>query len=323
VSRPTVALLGAGHAVPERVRGNDDPLFARVRRDAADRGVPEHTLFVGNRERRVLGPGESLVGLVAAASRGALVRAGACPGEIDRLYGYLSVSEHLAPNSLFAVHRELGLGAECMVVPVNTEFTNWLTGAVLAWEAVLAEHAERCLVACGAAWTGSMDYTQGHSVSIGDGAGAAVVGPGERMVLVDYAVDTLSAEYGAMSMSWRPGSGADHPTYAIHPDAGVKAFLTTGMDGPPRLVDRLLRRHGLSGGDVSLVAHQASRKLMDHWAERIRPAAYLDTFEQWGNLTLASAPATLSAYWDCIRTPWLVIVGVGIGAHQTALLVRV
>lgn len=323
MSRPTVALLGAGHAVPERVRGNDDPVFARIRRDAAERGVPEHTLFVGNRERRVLAPGESLVGLAALAARRALVRAGTAAGEIDRLYGYLSVSEHLAPNALFAVHRELGLDDGCMVVPVNTEFTNWVTGAVLAWEAVLAGHAERCLVACGAAWTAAMDYTQGHSVCIGDGAGAAVLGPGDRMVLVDYAVDTTSAEYGVMSMAWRPGSGAAHPTYAIHPDGGVRAFLTTGMDGPPRLVERLLRRHGLAGADVSLVAHQASRKLMDHWAERIRPAAYLDTFEQWGNLTLASAPATLSAYWDCIRTPWLVIVGVGIGAHQTALLVRV
>lgn len=321
MSRPSVALLGAGHAVPERVRGNDDPVFAGIRRDAAERGVPEHTLFVGNRERRVLAPGESLVGLTAAASRAALVRAGAAAGEIDRLYGYLSVSRHLAPNALFAVHHELGLHPGCMVVPVNTEFTNWVTGAVLAWEAILAGHAERCLVACGAAWTGAMDYTQGHSVSIGDGAGAAVLGPGERMVLVDHAVDTFSDEYGAMGMAWRPG--ADRPTYSIHPDAGVRAFLTTGMDGPPRLVERLLRRHGLSGADVSLVAHQASRTLMDHWAERIRPAAYLDTFEAWGNLTLASAPATLSAYWDCIRTPWLVIVGVGIGAHQTALLVRV
>jgi 3-oxoacyl-[acyl-carrier-protein] synthase-3 len=251
------------------------------------------------------------------------VRAETAAGEVDRLYGYLSVAEHLAPNSLFAVHRELGLGEACMVVPVNTEFTNWVTGAVLAWEAVLAGHAERCLVATGAAWTANMDYTQGHSVCIGDGAGAAVVGPGERMVLVDYAVDTLSAEYGVMSMAWRPGPGVEHPTYAIHPDAGEQAFLTTGMEGPPRLEERLLRRHGLSGADVSLVAHQASRTLMDHWAERIRPAAYLDTFEAWGNLTLASAPATLSAFWDCIRTPWLVIVGVGIGAHQTALLVRV
>ncbi len=316
-----MALLGAGHAVPEAVRGNDDPVFARVRRDTASRGVPEHTLFVGNRERRVLGPGERLEALTADAARAALAHAGVAPAEVDRLYGYLSVPEYLAPNSLFAVHRELGLGEGCMVVPVNTEFSNFVTSVVLAWEAVLAGHAERCLVATGAAWTASVDYTQGHSVCIGDGAGAAVVGPGERLVLTDWATDTFSAEYGAMTMAWRPG--ADHPAFAIHPERGVGAFLTTGMDGPPRLVARLLSRHGIDSSEVSLVAHQASRRLMDHWAERIRPGAYLDTFEEWGNLTVASAPATLSRFRDRIETPWLVVVGLGIGAHQTALLVRV
>lgn len=319
MTRP-VAILGAGDAVPAAVRGNDDPVFAALRREAAGRGVAEHTLFTGNRERRVLAPGEALETLVAEASRRALARAGTQIPEVDRLYGYLSVSEYLAPNALFRVHRELGLGAHAMVVPVNSEFTNFVTSLVLAWEAVAAGHARRCLVAAGSGWTRNMDYTQGHSISLGDGAGAAVVGEGERFVLVDHLAETVSAEYGAMAM--RAAPGAERPTYTIDPEAGVGAFLTTGMEGPPRLVNALLARNGLSGGDVTLIAHQASRTLMDRWAELVRPAAYLDTFDELGNMALASVAVTLSRRMAEVETPYLVLVAVGIGAHQVAVLVR-
>lgn len=321
--RLPVALLGAGHAVPAGVRRNDDPVFSALRRDAAEGGVAEHTLFLGNRERRVLGEGERLEDLAAEACRGALGRAGVAPGEVSRLLGYLSVSDYLAPNALFRVHRDLGLGGACMVVPVNSEFTNFVTGVVLAWEAVAAGHAGPCLVAAGAHWTANMDYTQGHSLGIGDGAGAAVVGVGERMVLVDWAWDTMSDEYGAMAMWPRPGSGIARPTYGLDPAAGVRAFLSSGMEGPPRMIAGLLGRHGIAAEEITLIAHQASRKLMDHWAETIRPGAYLDTYEEFGNMTLASVPVTLSVHWERIRTPYLVLAGLGIGAHQAALLVRV
>ena len=323
MSRPPVALLGAGHAVPAGVRLNDDPVFARVREGAAERGIAEHTLFVGNRERRVLAPGEEIEDFVVEASRAALQRAGVAEAEVSRLLGYVSVSEFLAPNSLFRVHRDLGLSRECLVIPVNSEFSNFLVGVILSWEAILAGHADRCLVACGGAWTRSMDYTQGHSLGIGDGAGAAVVGVGERMVLVDYLVETLSDEYGVMRMARRPESGLDHPTYALDPTAGVGAFLSTGMESAPRMVGTLLERHGITAADVTLVGHQASRMLMDHWAEKIRPGAYLDTYEEFGNVVLASVPVTLSRFWDEIRTPWLVLFALGIGAHQVALLVKV
>ncbi len=323
MNRPSIALLGFGAALPERVRTHEDPLFDRIREAARARGITEASLFYGNREHRCLEPDESLASLTAKAGRAALEDAGVRPEQVDRLYGYVSVSEFIAPNALYQVHREVGLGSRALVVPVHAEFANFVLGAVLAWEAMLAGHSERALVAVGAGWTRSMDYGQGHAFGVGDGAGAVVLGPGERFVLVDYAADTLSDEYGAMTLRRRPESGLEQPVYGLEPVLGLEAFLRTGMDGPPRLVERLLHKHGLTGDDITLISHQATRKLLDHWNERIRPREYLHTLEDLGNMVIASVPVTLARYHREVRTKYLVLLGLGIGAHQMALLVRV
>jgi 3-oxoacyl-[acyl-carrier-protein] synthase-3 len=323
MTRPSIAFLGFGAALPERVRTSDDPLFERIRQAARERGVSEASLFYGNREHRCLEPDESLASLTARAGRVALEAAGVRPEQVDRLYGYLSVSEFISPNALYQVHRELGLGSHALVVPVQADFANFVMSTVLAWEALLAGHSERALVAVGAGWTRNVDYAQGHAFGIGDGAGAAVLGPGERLVLVDYVGDTFSDEYGAMTMRPRPEAGFDRPVYGLEPSRGLEAFLHTGMDGPPRLVERLLRKHGLTGDDITLVSHQATRKLLDHWNEKIRPREYLHTLEDRGNMVLASLPVTLARHYRELRTKYLVLFGIGIGAHQMALLVRV
>jgi 3-oxoacyl-[acyl-carrier-protein] synthase-3 len=323
MTRPSIAFLGLGSALPERVRTSADPIFDRIREAARAQGLSEASLFYGNREHRCLGPDESLASLTAKAGRAALEDAGVRPEQVDRLYGYVSVSEFVSPNALYQVHREVGLGSHALVVPVQADFGNFIMGTVLAWEAMLAGHSERALVAVGAGWTRNVDYAQGHAFGIGDGAGAAVLGVGERLVLVDYAADTFSDEYGAMTMRPRPEAGFHTPVYGLEPSRGVQAFLNTGMEGPPRLVERLLRKHGLTGEDITLVSHQATRKLLDHWNEKIRPREYLHTLEDCGNMVIASIPVTLARYHRELRTKYLVLFGIGIGAHQVALLVRV
>jgi 3-oxoacyl-[acyl-carrier-protein] synthase III len=320
---PSISFLGFGAALPERVRTGDDPLYEPIREAARTQGQSEATLFYGNREHRYLGPDESLASLTARAGRAALEDAGVRPEQVDRLYGYLSVSEFITPNALYQVHQELGLEPRALVVPVQAEFANFVLGAVLAWEALLAGHAERALVAVGAGWTRNIDYAQGHAFAMGDGAGAAVLGPGERFVLVDYAADTFSNEYGAMTMRPRPEAGFDRPVYGLEDSRGMAAFLQTGMEGPPRLVHRLLQKHGLTGDDITFVGHQATRMLSDHWKDAIRPREYLTTLEDRGNMLFASVPVTLARYHRELRTKYLVLFGIGIGAHQMALLVRV
>jgi 3-oxoacyl-[acyl-carrier-protein] synthase-3 len=325
MTRPEISILGFGAAVPESVRSIDDPLFEPARRQAREKGLSEASLFYGNREHRYLKPGESLASLTVRAGREALANAGVGTEQVDRLYGYLSVSEFISPSALYKVHQELGLPQRTLVLPIHADFANFVMSTLLAWEAMLAGHATRALVTVGTGWTRNLDYSKGHSLGIGDGAGAAVIGPGNgRLVLVDHDADTFSQEYGAMTMRHQPQSGiADRPVYGLDSVAGMEAFLSTGMDGPPRLVNRLLQKHGLTGDDITFVAHQGTRKLIDHWADKIRPREYLHTFEEYGNMLFASAPITLARHYRELRTKYLVLFGIGIGAHQLALLVRV
>ena len=78
----------------------------------------------------------------------------------------------------------------------------------------------------------------------------------------------------------------------------------------------------LTGKHITLITHQASRVLMDQWAEMIQPKLYLDTLAEFGNLTLASHPVTLAYHYTNINTEYLVLAAVGVGYHQTALLFK-
>jgi 3-oxoacyl-[acyl-carrier-protein] synthase-3 len=88
------------------------------------------------------------------------------------------------------------------------------------------------------------------------------------------------------------------------------------------MVHALLQKHGLTGKDIALLTHQASRVLMDHWAESLQPNEYLETLGRFGNLTLATYPVNLAYYSANIASEYLVLAAVGVGYHQTALLLR-
>ncbi|WKU05560.1 3-oxoacyl-ACP synthase III family protein [Micromonospora sp. HUAS LYJ1] len=333
---PTAGVLGCGHALPSQIRRNDDPIFAGLDRSADARGVSEAALFLGLRERRVLGADGRIEPLVVNACRRALRHADVAPEEVDRLYGYVSVPDYATPNPLFAVHRDLGLPERAMVVPINSEFSNFAVGLVLGSEAIAAGRARRVLVACGSNWTRHLDYTRGHASTAGDGAGAVLLGPSDRFVVVDHETRTASQHFHAMRMRLRPVAGpggARHlplgpdnlplPTYDMDPTEGVDVYLTLMRDTLPDMVNGLLARNGVSGGDTALITHQGSRLLLDHWAERIRPGQYLETLETYGNLVLATYPVNLSHFFAEIVMPYVVIASVGTGFHLSAVLLRV
>jgi 3-oxoacyl-[acyl-carrier-protein] synthase-3 len=314
-----VGIKSAGYSLPPNVRHNDDPIFEQIIRDKNAQGFAEADLFTGMKERRYLKDGELLETLMIIAASQAIHRANLEPRDIDRLYGYASVPEFYTPNSLYMVHRWLGLSEYALVIPINNEFSTFLLGVMEACNAIIAGSSRRSLVVCGTNWTKFMDYTQGHALSVGDGAGAAVVSEGADFVLLDYATQTLSGQYGAMTMQVRDSF---QPTYKITEDEGVQSFQVSAMQGIPDMVNALLKRHGLTGNDIALITHQASRVLMDHWAERIQPKEYFNTLEQFGNLTLASYPVTLAYHYPTIMSEFLVLAAVGVGYHQTALLFR-
>lgn len=319
----SIGILGFGHSIPPHIRTNEDSIYDSIKSQANSQGISEASLFTGTKERHYLEPEETLDDLMVKAGQQALEQAKLKPEQIDRLYGYASVSEFIAPNALYKVHAGLNLEPKTMVVPINSEFSNFVTSAILAWEAIAVGHCHYALVICGSSWTRNMDYTKPHSISMADGAGAVVIGPSSHFTFVDYDTTTFSNEYGAMTMQYHSLTPNEPlPTYNIAVEEGIKAFTSTGMDGPPTLTHSLLLKHKLRSDQIAFIAHQASYKLINYWAEMIKPKEYFHTFEQFGNMVLASIPVTLSNCYNKITAEYIVLLGLGIGAHLTVFLIK-
>ncbi|WP_129311549.1 3-oxoacyl-[acyl-carrier-protein] synthase III C-terminal domain-containing protein [Streptomyces sp. L2] len=327
-------ILGCGHSLPSATCHNDDPVFRRMAQGPVDENAFDTlAFFTGADQRRRLSNGERIEAYMADAARLALAQAGIGPEAVDRLYGYASVPDHLTPNPLYELHHMLGLPRRTLVVPINSEFSNFLASLVLATESVAAGGARHVLIVCGSNWTQHVDYTKGHAFAVGDAAAAAVVGPEGLLRVVDHASETYSEQYLSMTMTVRPvnvdghahlplsARGLPTPVYSME-TAGNEVYQTLLQNGLPEVVNRLLARNGVSGSQVSLITHQGSRRLLDHWANKIAPGAYLESLQELGNMTLATYPVNLARHFATITTPYVVLAAVGTGCHLTAVLLE-
>jgi 3-oxoacyl-[acyl-carrier-protein] synthase-3 len=265
----------------------------------------------------------------------AMRSAGISADRVDRLLGYSCVSEYVVPNGLFKVHQGLGLPSRTMVVPLNREFSTFILGLVLAWEAIAAGRCTYALVICGSGWTRNMDYSSSHAVSIGDGAGAALVGPSDRWRFVDHAEETFTTDddYHGLTVKVRVSEangmmytvtgpdGLPIPTFRIT-EGGLRSFMAHGMVAPARLAKLVMERNGVSPENAALVTHQGSQVLMNQWKETVHPGEYPNTLEQFGNMTLASVPVTLAVKAASMSAGHVVLATPGPGVHASALLLE-
>jgi 3-oxoacyl-[acyl-carrier-protein] synthase III len=86
------------------------------------------------------------------------------------------------------------------------------------------------------------------------------------------------------------------------------------------VVNRLLAKHGLSGRDITLVAHQTSGLIYGEWNTRIRPACFISTMTDLADMVSATVPVNLAKCYDQIKTDHLVLLGVGMEMHATVML---
>jgi 3-oxoacyl-[acyl-carrier-protein] synthase-3 len=220
----------------------------------------------------------------------------------------------------------LGLRADTRVIAVNTEFTNFIDALEIAHNAIVLGQYRVALIALGSNWSRYLDFRTPPALSVGDGSGAAVLGPATdpaQFRVIDSEALVASQYFDTMQMAPMivPGDGQrfTHPYFQILP-GGVDGFNNFAIPSVPECVHALLQRHHLTGSDITLATHQASSVMMDNWKKEIEPRFYASTFEDYANTTLAALPITLAARNREIPTDWVVLVGVGHYFHTTALL---
>ena len=330
MTSPQTAIVGLGYSVPEKVRSNDDKIFDWLHANSP----PGSNLFAGLKYRRVLEPPQTVVDLMIAASETALAQANLKVDEVDLIIGYASVSKYDAPNGLLDLHKQMKMPSNCRCISVNTAYTNFLDGLKLANDMIEAKSVRNALVVVGNNWTGHMDYHQPVSIAAGDGAGAAVLGPTSdqsRFRLIDWDNVTNSTYYGAFQLGPRvieePGKNSEYGSYTmplmnLNGEFGRTAFKEFGMTVPPAVVNTLLERHRLTGSDITLIPHQVSAVVSDAWQGAVKAKLYVDTLEELADMVSSSQAVNFAKCYNQIETDYVVILGVGMAMHATAMLYK-
>ncbi len=324
-----IAIIGTGSAVGDIVRGNDDPVFAYVTANP----LPNHDIFAGLKDRRVLGPGQTVTSIAIAAALEALRDAGVAAAEVDMLIGAATMGEYLAPSPLAEVHAQLGLSRTCRVLALNAEYTAFVDALKIANDMIAAGTICCALVVSSSAWTSHMDYHEAVCVAASDGAGAAVVtrtADASCFALVDWENETDTSYYGAFRMAPRPVAVPPHfsasptiftaPLMALDPERGGPAVKNFGLPVPVAVVNRLLTRNKLTAHDIALVPHQTSEMVATYWQTHIAPALYISTLPDFADMVSATAAVNLATCGDQITQQHMVIMGIGMEMRATALL---
>jgi 3-oxoacyl-[acyl-carrier-protein] synthase-3 len=297
--------LGPGFAVPDRVVTNDE--LAKVM-DTSDEWIRART---GIRERRWVREGETGVSLALGASRKAIAAAGLEPGEIDALVYATSTPDHFIPGGGVYLQRELGAGP-IPALDIRTQCSGFVYGLSIADAWIRSGEYRHVLVVGAEVQSTGMDVsTRGRNTAVifADGAGAAVLGPGDEAERGILAFD-LHSDGDQAELLWVDGPGSMyHPRVSQqHLDAG-RYFLE--MDGKevfrhavtrmPDSVRAVLEKTGESTAGIRLlIPHQANLRISEgvQKALKLRDDQVYNNIMFYGNTTAATIPIALD---ECVR----------------------
>ena len=240
-------------------------------------------------ERRKCAPGEYGHHLVAKAATAALSRAGLCATDLDGIIVATVTAQTNFPSCATCVQELLG------ATNVRTAFdiANACAGFPLALD--IAKHAvlatgQTYLVAGVETLTRIVDYA-GRDVNanlFGDGAGVAIVGPGDRGILA-YAGRSDTAD-GRLVFITRDGNGR------VRMPNGPGVFRNA-VRSMGRVTDELLGMMVWEKRDVDLyVYHQANQRILDGVASALAldPERVGNNIARYGNMSAAACPVLLA-----------------------------
>lgn len=166
-------ILGTGSVLPEKVVTND--MLAQFL-DTSDEWITTRT---GVRSRRVISD-EKLEDLAVQAAEKALNDAGICAQELDFIICSNVVNEYITPQLSCMIQG--GIGASCPCIDINCACAGFIYALELAESFYRAGRVSKVLIVCAEEPTRMTDWNDRRTcVLFGDGAGAAVLGPGDNI----------------------------------------------------------------------------------------------------------------------------------------------
>jgi 3-oxoacyl-[acyl-carrier-protein] synthase-3 len=295
-------ILGTGVCVPPRVVTNFDVMQMM---ETSDEFIVERT---GVRRRRHAAPDVAASDLGAAACRAAVEDAGLAMDQIDLVIMNTITPDHADPGCAFFLQAKLGLPG-VPAIDIRQQCAGLIYGLSLADHFVRGGGYRHVLVACSEVLSKRIDGSyDGRNIAIllGDGAGAAVVGPAEGP---DHAIlsTILHADgRGAKCLyTAAPGSGLGRTEHITKDDIDAgrvhfrmdgKAVFQNGVDKMSEAVFESLRANGLALDQIDvLVPHQANLRMLEAIVAKTgvpREKVFVNV-EEYGNIASASLPIAL------------------------------
>jgi 3-oxoacyl-[acyl-carrier-protein] synthase-3 len=283
-------VLAFGGYQPARIVTNDE-LAASV--ETSDEWIRSR---VGIASRRLAGPDESVADMAVAASGKALAGSGLSPADIDLVIVATCTPEVMIPNTAAIVARRLGIAAPG-AYDLNAACAGFCYALAAASDAVRAGSAKYVLVIGAEKLSQWVDWTdRATCIIFADGAGAAVVGPGEPE-------DGPAGEAEGMIGPVVWGSDGDmadkifikdRNSFIVQEGQAVFRWATTALHPVAR---QACAEAGVDPGELAVfVPHQANLRIIEALARKIgAPQAKVATdIVTAGNTSSASIPLALA-----------------------------
>ena len=290
-----VSIYGTGSCVPDHVLTNQD-LERMV--DTSDEWIVTRT---GIKERRIVAPDQAASDLADVAGRRAMEAAGIEPKDLSAIIVCTVTGDYSFPSTSCLLQARYG-AAEAFCLDVSAACSGFVYGCETASAFIASGKAEMVLVVGVEILSKVTNFEdRGTCVLFGDGAGAAVLGPGPggHPIVASH----LGADGRFSSLIELHAGGSRNPM--THEALEKKQqYLTVqgnevfklGVRGMADACMKVLDIAGLTPADVDLlIPHQANLRIMDATAKRLEipPERVMVNIEKYGNTSAASVPIAL------------------------------
>lgn len=283
-------ISGTGSALPKRIVTNDE---LSTFLDTSDEWIYTRT---GVKTRHVISD-ENLEDLAIEAANKALADAGLKAEDLDFIICSNVVNEFVTPQLSCVIQG--GIGATCPCIDINCACAGFVYALDLAESYYKAGKVKNVLVVCAEEPTRMADWNDRRTcVLFGDGAGAAVLTPGDNIKDV-----ALTAKCDVDKL-WQ--YDILHPTPFITKEEKEAPLQMKGQDvfkfavrTSSSDISNILKKNNLSADDIDhYLLHQANIRIINTIADFLDQS--MDKFpvniENHGNSSSASCPILLDQY---------------------------
>ncbi|HET6152670.1 MAG TPA: beta-ketoacyl-ACP synthase III [Marmoricola sp.] len=319
------AVLGLGIHRPVRVVPNSELVGAI---DSSDEWIQQRS---GIKERRWVGPAETLESMTLEASLKALDSAGIEPAQIDAVI--LATCTNTQQITSLASRIAFLLGAQSPAAfDISAACAGFCHGLGLASDMIRGGSAKHVLVIGAERLSPLVSETdRGTAFIFGDGAGAVVVGPSDVPGIGPVVWGSDGEQHSAIELSadWVDAFSADDPVMPHLTMDGSSVFRWAAYE-MAKVAQETLDKTGITVSDLDLfVPHQANMRITDAMAKALKLPDHVqiarDIAEQ-GNTSAASIPLALARMYadgTAHSGDLALLIGFGAGLAYAAQVVRI